>query len=129
MLRGSGARGVREARCDFEYRHDASIRTAGETEVMYNAMYMARMVRKQIYITQEQNERLKREAAKRRVSEAEVIRYGIEAAGSVPSRRAEAWQDELAFIAQRAEQMPDLKKRRTWTREELYEDRLGRTPR
>lgn len=93
---------------------------------MYNVMYMARMVRKQIYITQEQNEQLKREAAKRRVSEAELIRYGIDAVRTLPGRRLDAWQDELAFIRQRAEELGTLEKPRIWTREELYEERVGR---
>lgn len=90
---------------------------------------MGRMVRKQIYIEHEQEERLKRRAAALGISEAEAIRRKLnepERPGISQPRNPKAWQQQLAFIKQRAKKLPALNKPRTWTREELYEERLGR---
>lgn len=88
--------------------------------VMYTVMYMARMIRKQVYITPEQNERLKREAAKLRVSEAEVIRYGIDALASGEAERRAAWDRILAVMEERGRiKVPQTG--RTWTRDDLYD--------
>lgn len=87
---------------------------------------MSRMVRKQIYIEPEQEELLKRRARELGVSEAELIRQGIDQVSHVlaalPLDR-EAWQDELAFIRKRARSQKALGGQRSWTREELYEER------
>jgi len=87
------------------------------------------MVRKQVYIEPEQEKRLKQRARELGVSEAELIRRGIDQVTRVPAalpldRRA--WQDELAFIRKRARLRKALGSRRTWTREELYAERLPR---
>ncbi len=87
---------------------------------MYNAMYMPRMIRKQVYITPEQNERLKREAAKRRVSEAEVIRYGIDALAKREEERLAAWAKTKELMEERG-RMKAPQTGRTWTRDELYD--------
>jgi CO/xanthine dehydrogenase Mo-binding subunit len=87
------------------------------------------MVRKQIYLRKDQDAALKRQAAKLGVSEAELIRRKLEQpARSGVSRptRPEAWNDVFRYIRERASRLPDLKQERTWTREDLYEDRLGR---
>ncbi|HEY8490825.1 MAG TPA: CopG family transcriptional regulator [Dehalococcoidia bacterium] len=88
---------------------------------------MARMVRKQVYLTPEQDRRLKRRARELGISESDLIRRSIEEAGGepVPSHDEQAWRDELAFLRERA-RLQDLKRIRGWTREELYEDRLER---
>jgi hypothetical protein len=104
---------------------------------MYNVMYiergarMGRMVRKQIYIKPEQEEMLKRQAESMGISEAEIIRRRLQEPGAVTSRPRNpvAWQEELAAIKQRAAALPGLNKPRIWTREELYEERLGRRSR
>ncbi len=89
---------------------------------------MSRMVRKQIYIEPEQEELLKRRAKELGVSEAELIRRGLDQAGRVPATLTldrGAWQNELAFIHKRA-RIKALGRQRGWTREELYEERLQR---
>lgn len=89
---------------------------------------MSRMVRKQVYITGEQEKLLKRRAKALGVTEAEVVRRGIDlagqtAAGLSPDRQA--WEDELHFIRERA-RIQALGRERGWTREELYDERLAR---
>jgi hypothetical protein len=87
------------------------------------------MIRKQIYIEPGQHEYLKRRARDLGVSEAEIIRRKLtepERPGISKPRNPEAWQEELAFIKRRARKLPALNKERTWTREESYEERLGR---
>jgi len=96
---------------------------------MYSVMDMTRKIRKQIYIDREQEDLLKRRAEALGISEAEIIRRKLnepERPGVSRPRNPEAWQEELAFIKQRAKKLPALNKQRTWTREALYEDRLGR---
>ena len=89
---------------------------------------MGRMVRKQVYITAEQDELLKRRAKALGVSEAQVVRKGIELAStSVASFPFDhqAWQEEMHFIRERA-RIQELGRTRGWTREELYDERLAR---
>lgn len=98
---------------------------------------MARMVRKQIYITKEQDEALKRAAAERGQTEAEVVRGCLE--GLVPEEdgrtevderetaRLEAGRAFIEFARRRAEQFKDVPQHpRDWTRDELYEERLDK---
>jgi len=87
------------------------------------------MIRKQIYIEPEQEELLKHRAKALGISEAEVIRRKlneIERPGISRPRDPSAWQRELAFIKRRAKKLPALTKQRTWTRDALYDARLGR---
>lgn len=89
---------------------------------------MGRMVRKQVYITAEQDALLKRRAKALGVSEAEIVRRGIEAAGStaasLPFDR-KAWEEALQFMKERARlKVPQTG--RSWTREELYDERMER---
>ncbi len=89
---------------------------------------MSRMLRKQVYIEPEQDRVLKQQAKKLGVSEAELIRRGIDQVGRVFAALPldlTAWQDEMAFILKRA-RLRALGRRRGWTREELYEERLQR---
>jgi hypothetical protein len=86
------------------------------------------MVRKQVYIEVGQEDILKRRAKEIGVSEAELIRRGIEQVGrvGVPLRRdPRAWEEAKRLIQQRmAIAAPQTG--RGWTREELYEERLER---
>lgn len=89
---------------------------------------MARMIRKQVYIQSEQEVQLKRCAKERGVTEAELIRQGIESvtvSDQHKYRDEQAWENELAFLAERAA-IPALGGHRSWTRAELYEERLAR---
>lgn len=98
--------------------------------VLYIAMYaprMARMIRKQVYIAPEQERTLKRLAKQRGVTEAELIRDGIDHIAVAPHRPTDrsAWQREERFI--REKRMFDVPQTgRGWTREDIYEERLGR---
>lgn len=110
---------------------------------MYNVMYkehhMTRMVRKQIYIRPEQEDMLKRKAKELGVTEAALLRLGIDEVLSTErsSSAREVWQEELEFIRKRAWEHTKalVKKRmcmdvpqtgRDWTRDELYEERFER---
>jgi len=86
---------------------------------------MTQKVRKQLYIEARQEEMLKRRAKELDVSEAELIRQGLDmvlAQGERPVPDPQAWEEELAFIHERAK-IPALAGERTWTREELYDER------
>lgn len=89
---------------------------------------MARMVRKQIYIEPVQDEKLKKRAKERGVSEAELIREGInralETTVELP-RNLRAWQEAKQFMLERMK-MKVPQAGRTWTRDELYDERLNK---
>ncbi|MCC6222609.1 MAG: ribbon-helix-helix domain-containing protein [Thermoleophilia bacterium] len=83
------------------------------------------MVRKQVYIEPEQDELLKQRSAQLGVTESELIRQGIDHV-TKPRRLPEdeaLWQDALAFMRERG-RLEVPQGRRTWTRDELYEERL-----
>ena len=90
------------------------------------------MVRKQIYIEPAQDALLKRRARAERVTEAELIRRGIDRLAAAPVVPAvfpdlRAWADLKAFIKKRRP-TPVRQTGRTWTRDELYAERLDRHP-
>ena len=90
------------------------------------------MVRKQIYLEERQEARLKRVARARGISEAEVIRQAIDrqvggasvdAGGGDPT----VWEIALRFmrsLAARARK--GRQRRRNWKREDAYAERLSR---
>ncbi len=89
---------------------------------------MSPMVRKQIYIEPRQEQLLKRRAKDLGITEAELIRRGLDQVVRVPSGwlpDLEAWEEEKAFIEQR-KRLKVPQTGRTWTREELYDERLRR---
>jgi hypothetical protein len=89
---------------------------------------MSVMVRKQVYIEPQQHELLKQAAAETGMTESEIIRRAIDLWGESEGkkRRAqEAWKEVRAFIEEWMAQGP-VSGGRTWTREELYEERLSR---
>lgn len=107
---------------------------------------MGRMIRKQVYIEPEQDQLLKRRSKELGISEAALIRQAIDRLGpdadggkSPAARQAweeakrviqermqlPAWEEELAFIKQRM-QLRVPQTGRSWTREEIYEERLAR---
>ncbi len=94
---------------------------------------MARMVRKQVYIEARQEALLKRRAKELGVSEAEVVRRGIDQVALVPAVELKAWGPERGRLWE--ELRTDMEERsklqvpqtgRSWTREELYDERLAR---
>ena len=91
---------------------------------------MTEMIRKQIYIEKRQRIQLKRAAKAHGVSEAELIRQAIDqklsgGGGRLP-RDPQAWERAMALMRSLQAQGPLLKRRRKWTREELYEERESR---
>ncbi len=91
---------------------------------------MAKMIRKQVYIEPEQEEMLKRRSRELGVSEAELIRRGIEevARPRVSFFDPKLLEEALEFMKARAKiEVPQTG--RTWTRDELYEERLERLSR
>ncbi len=90
---------------------------------------MSRMIRKQIYIEPMQDALLKRRARELGMSEAELIRRCLDELErqvvTTPMDR-QAWQDELSFIQRRAQAVTGHRERRSWTREELYAERIER---
>jgi hypothetical protein len=88
------------------------------------------MIRKQVYLERRQDRMLKRRASQRGVTEAELIREALDRvdAGAVVRQRtgdADAARVALAFMRSLAGRA-QATKGRTWTRESLYEDRIGR---
>jgi hypothetical protein len=74
---------------------------------------------------------LKRRASQRGVSEAELIREALDHVDDIrPVRRREvdldAARQALAFMRSLSARGSRAPKGRTWTRESLYEDRIGR---
>lgn len=89
---------------------------------------MSVMVRKQIYIEPQQEELLKQAAAETGMTEAEIIRQALDLWNEHVARRRraqEAWEQERAFIESLIAQGP-VPGGRTWTRDDIYEERLGR---
>lgn len=89
---------------------------------------MSRMVRKQIYIEPRQDEILKRRANELGTTEAELIRQAIDefAHAQAPlARKLKAWEEAKAVMQERL-LMEVPQTGRTWTRDELYEERLER---
>jgi Ribbon-helix-helix protein, copG family len=92
---------------------------------------MARMIRKQFYITQQQDALLKRLAKARGVSESAIVRQAIDQLADVPSTSEfhpdpEAWERALQFMLGLRDLGPLDQPATKWTRDELYEDRLSR---
>ncbi len=91
---------------------------------------MSRMVRKQIYIEPRQEQLLKRRSRELAISEAEVVRRAIDQISRISpvassDLRLRAWEEEKAFIEQRM-QVTVPQTGRSWTRDELYDERLER---
>lgn len=91
---------------------------------------MKQMVRKQIYIQKSQEERLKRAAEARGISEAEIIRRALDnelkRAGYRLAYDNEAWKRLEAAIKRMDKLPPVPQKKRDWKREDLYEERMKR---
>jgi hypothetical protein len=88
---------------------------------------MARMVRTQIYLEPEQKKLLKQRSKETGVSEAALIREFISEGMRQPTlkEREKAWERARAFMEERAK-MNVSQTGRTWTRDELYNERLDR---
>lgn len=91
---------------------------------------MPQMIRKQIYIQKSQEARLKKAAETRGVSEAEIIRRALEIelrhAGYRSAYNREAWMRIQKFILDMEKRGPVKPRKRDWTREDLYDERMKR---
>lgn len=89
---------------------------------------MSQMIRKQIYIQKSQEERLKKVAEARGISEAEIIRRALETelkrAGYRLAYDDEAMKRLYQAMLDMDKKPPVPQKKRDWTREDLYEDRM-----
>jgi hypothetical protein len=88
---------------------------------------MAQMIRKQLYIDPENDQFLKRRSKELGVSEAELVRQVLHAADSelqAPPRVEAA--EEAARYMEECARIAEAQARRGWTRDDLYEERLGR---
>jgi hypothetical protein len=91
---------------------------------------MTQMVRKQIYIDKRQKAQLKRVAKARGTSEAELIRQAIDrqlaSSGTGLPHDVAAWERALELMRTLQAQGPLASRRRSWTRDELYDERESR---
>jgi hypothetical protein len=80
------------------------------------------MVRKQVYIEQAQDEKLKRLAKRRGVTEAELIRLGIESLteGEAEVSRESHLRELRRILEERAARLPRGGGTSRWNREDLY---------
>ena len=89
---------------------------------------MSRMVRKQVYLEPRQEISLRRRAEELGISQAELLRRCIDGIGmssSAMPRDVTAWEEAKAYIEDRMNiEAPQTS--RTWTRDELYDERLKR---
>jgi hypothetical protein len=88
------------------------------------------MVRKQIYIEPHQEQLLKRRAEELQISEAELVRRAIDQIGRTTTLvssdlRLRAWEEAKALMEERMK-MVVPQTGRSWTRDELYDERLER---
>jgi hypothetical protein len=85
---------------------------------------MSDLVRKQLYITQNQERILKMKAKELGVTEAEIVREALESAAcqiKYPKKTAEKWQEEFSYINERIASRKTGQKQRTWKRVDLYD--------
>ena len=87
------------------------------------------MVRKKLYIEERQETALKHMAARRGVTEAEVVREAIDRAEALaePAHRPDpsAWTEFEAFVRRLRRRTPAPPAARRWTRDELYTERTS----
>ena len=97
---------------------------------------MPRMIRKQVYLADYHDRMLKRRAKGGGVTEAEIIREALDGiatfaghSGKVVFPDPAAGRKALAFMHALARRRSKGPSGRGWTRDDLYEDRIGRWPR
>ncbi len=85
---------------------------------------MADLIRKQLYITRDQEKMLKLKSRELGVTEAEIVREALdkrEYRYEYPFKSTDKWQEELAFIKQRISGRQVDQQTRTWRRDDLYD--------
>ena len=89
------------------------------------------MIRKQVYIEERHDRLLKRRARQRGVTEAEIIREALDRADVGDSRAGHlsdpaAGRKAISFMRSLARRRRKAPAGRGWTRESLYDERIGR---
>ena len=89
------------------------------------------MIRKQVYIEEHHDRLLKRRARQRGVTEAEIIREALDRADVGGSRAGHlsdpaAGRKAISFMRSLARRRRKAPAGRGWTREALYDERIGR---
>ncbi len=84
---------------------------------------MERMIRKQLYITSEQESKLKSRTSETGASEGEIVREALSRYldSSIPKKQGLSnWEEEFAFIKSLQEKGP-VPGGRTWKRDDIYD--------
>jgi len=89
------------------------------------------MIRKQVYIEERHDRLLKHRASQRGVTEAEIIREALDRADVGDSRASHrsdpaAGREAISFMRSLARRRRRAPAGRGWTRESLYDERIGR---
>jgi len=82
------------------------------------------LIRKQLYITLEQENFLKQKAKKMGITQAELVREALDShtyTVDYNKRNIEKWQEEVEFIKTGMLPKDDSHKGQTWKREDLYD--------
>lgn len=85
---------------------------------------MSKSIRKQFYITLEQENRLKQKAEKMGIPQAELVREALDShtyTVNYNKRNTDKWQEEVEFIKTEMLQKEGSHKGQTWKREDLYD--------
>lgn len=85
---------------------------------------MTDLIRKQLYITRDQEKMLKLKSKELGITEAEIIREALDKRDyrfEYPRKASDKWQEELAFIRRRLTDSKVEQKARSWRREDLYD--------
>lgn len=93
--------------------------------VLYRMLYVGRYVRKQVYLEDAQERRLKRRARAEGVPEAEIIRraidLGLERLAGPATSGTKAGREGFFKLVRKLIEQGAVPGRRRWTREELYD--------
>ena len=85
---------------------------------------MSDLIRKQLYITKQQDQLLKKKAATYNISEAEIVREALDshtAAASYPRNVQEKWLEERRYIEENRKGSKNDSPIRRWKREDIYD--------
>jgi hypothetical protein len=112
------------ARYDVRGKNERRSWVGGSTGDVYDECIVSRMIRKQVYLREDEESRLKQAAKRLGITESELVRRGIDevtAQSAKGPRDPEAWDELMAFARERAKiKVPQTG--RTWTRDDLYEN-------
>ena len=86
---------------------------------------MGRLIRKQFYISNRQEDLLKKKASELGITEAEIVREALDAHLEkmyLTKENPSSWQEERRFIQERiSEANPQQHRKRDWKRDDLYD--------